>query len=91
MINENQITIGFRMKDTNGGEYTQESTVEVFFDQGEDELQVIGRQLNCFLRQVGYFRHNDYILMEDLTEDEYEAAEEFLGEFRKERNRNEDE
>lgn len=79
------------MKDTNGGEYTQESTVEVFFDQGEDELQVIGRQLNCFLRQVGYFRHNDYILMEDLTEDEYEAVEEFLGEFRKERNQNEDE
>lgn len=82
MNDNNQITIGFHMKDTNGGVYSQESTLEIFFDQGEDELDVIGRQLNSFLRQVGYLRPNDNILLEDLSDEEYEDVAYFLRDLR---------
>lgn len=83
MNDANKITIGFRFKDVNGGEYTQESTVEVFFDLGEDELCVIGRQLNSFLAQAGYFRTNHNIFMKDLTEEECDAVAVFLDEYRR--------
>lgn len=82
MNDNNQITIGFHMKDVNGGSYSQESTLEVFFDQGEDELEVIGRQLNSFLRQAGYLRPNDNILLEDLSDEEYEDVADFLNDLR---------
>lgn len=66
-----KITIGFRLEDEHGGRYTQNSTFEVFTELGETNLEAIGRQLNCFLKQCGYVRENDLIFMEDITEDEY--------------------
>lgn len=66
----NQITIGFHYVDTMGNTYDSSSTVEVFFDLGDNELSTIGDQLNAFLRQCGYYRTRDTIIMEDLTEEE---------------------
>ena len=44
----------------------------------------MGEAFNNFLRQMGFIRHNDYILMQDLTEDELEAVESFLSDLREE-------
>ena len=80
----NKITIGFNFENEFGDKYSQSSTVEVFVDFGETDLSVIGEQFNCFLKQCGYIRNNDYILMQDVTEDELEALEDYLCELRKE-------
>lgn len=48
------------------------------------ELNDMGEAFNNFLRQMGFIRHNDYILMQDLTEDELEAVESFLSDLREE-------
>ncbi len=76
--------------DTLGNTYDSSSTVEVFFDLGESELDVIGRQLNAFLKQSGYARNNDYILMEDLTEEEQDELICRLDEYRSGKDENED-
>lgn len=68
----NRITIGFHYVDTMGNTYDSNSTVEVFFDLGENELDVIGKQLNVFLSQVGYPRMHDMVFMEDVDEGEYD-------------------
>ena len=86
----NRITIGFHYVDTLGNTYDSSSTVEVFFDLGESELDVIGRQLNAFLKQSGYARNNDYILMEDLTEEEQDELIYRLDEYRSGKDENED-
>ena len=80
---DNKITIGFNLENEFGEKYSQSSSVEVFTDFGETDLSVIGEQLNCFLKQCGYIRRNDHILMQDVTEDELEALEDYLCELRK--------
>lgn len=79
---ENKIRIRFELTDTNGYNYINESTVEVFSDIGETELSVIGEQLNAFLKQCGYVRKNDYILMEDINEKEYDTLTDYLHKLR---------
>lgn len=79
------LTIGFSLENTEvTGHYEAVSKVPIFkgFD---DELSVIGQQLVCFLKQVGYVcMKNDYLFMESITADEYDAISKFLKEFRKE-------
>ena len=79
---DNKISIGFQLENEFGELYTQGSTVEVVRSCGETDIDVIGDQLNCFLRQCGYVRHNDNIFMEDVTDEEYDALEEYLAEIR---------
>ena len=79
---DNKLTIGFYLKGICGDEHSQESTLEVFYELGENDLDVIGRQFNCFLKQCGYYRSYDNIFMEDITDKEYEALEDFLQELR---------
>ena len=43
---------------------------------------MIGEQLNTFLRQIGYIRNRDYMLMEDLTEEEHDALLDYLQDLR---------
>lgn len=81
-MNEPKITISFGYSDEFGNSYSQSSTVGVFHDLGERELDVIGEQLNTFLSQCGYIRKNDNILMEDLSDEEYEALADYLEELR---------
>lgn len=77
-----KITIGFHFVDTFGNTYDSSSSKEVFYDLGENELDVIGEQLNAFLRQCGYLRYKDLIFMEDVDEDEHDAIASFLAEYR---------
>lgn len=81
-MDEPKIKIGFTHTDEFGNEYSASSDVEVFTSLDESELDVIGRQLNVFLRQIGYVRHNDNILMEDLSDEELEALYDYLQELR---------
>lgn len=81
-MDEPKIKIGFTHTDEFGNEYSASSDVEVFTSLGEEELEVIGRQLNVFLKQIGYVRHNDNILMEDLSDEELEALYDYLQELR---------
>lgn len=82
---ENKLTIGFHLVDEFNNRYSQESSVEVFTDLGETDLDVIGKQLNIFLKQCGYVRYNDNVFMEDITDEEYEALADYLEELREEK------
>lgn len=81
---DDKITIGFKFVDQLGNRYSSESSVEVFYDGGESEIDTIGRLLDVFLKQCGYYRGGDCILMESLTEDELDAVSSFLDEYRAE-------
>ena len=75
-----QLSFGYSDEDTKNT-YTASSDFEVY-SEFETPLEAIGRQLNAFLRQVGYFRANDNIFMEDITDDEYEFLDNCLSEYR---------
>lgn len=81
-MNEPKIKIGFSYEDEFGNTYEASSKVEVFESLGETDLYVIGEQLNIFLRQIGFVRQNDNILMEDITDDEFELLSNYLDELR---------
>lgn len=80
MIDGNKVTIGFTMKHA-GNKYKAKSTFEVYEGSVLDE---IGEMFNTFLKQVGYTRENDYILMNDVTLDELQLLEAYLAKIRKE-------
>lgn len=86
-----RITIGFKYIDQYGNKYNSETTTEVFYEFGDDELTTIGRQLNVFLKQISFPRHNDWILMEDLTEKELWALQDYLTDYREEKRNHPDE
>lgn len=79
---ENKITIGFTFEDEIGNKYSQTSSIKEPADFGASDIDIIGEHLNIFLKQCGFTRKNDYIFMEDVTEDEYNALSEYLNEFR---------
>ena len=79
---DDKITIGFNYTDEYGSVYSSSSTVPIFYSLGENAVDVIGQQLNNFLRQVGYVRPNNHILMEDLSDEEYENIADFLSQLR---------
>ena len=79
---DDQITIGFYYENAYGSEYSSRSTINVYFDEGENELSCIGEQFNAFLKMAGYVMPNDYILMESLTDDEYDELVAHLDEYR---------
>ena len=83
-----KIEIGFHFVDPYGNAYDSSSNVEVFYDLGDTELSVIGDKLNVFLRQCGYYRANDHILLNDLTDEEYSLVEDYLFEIRRKRTEN---
>jgi len=79
---ENKVTIGFEYTNEFGDHHEAKSTFTLSEEGGE--LQDMGNAFNNFLRQVGFIRRNDYMLMADLTEEELEAAESFLDDLREE-------
>lgn len=85
-----KITIGFHFVDTFANTYDSRTTVGVFYDLGDTDVDTIGRQLNIFLKQCGYFRQRDLIFMEDIDEDEYDALAAFLAEYREGQSKDED-
>lgn len=81
-MDNKKFRIKFELTDEFGNDYINESRVDVCYECGERELDVIGEQLSVFLKQCGYFRKNDFIFMEDITEEEYEALAVYLDELR---------
>lgn len=81
-MDNQKFRIKFELTDVYGNDYISESRVDVRYDYGERELDVIGAHLNVFLKQCGYVRNNDLIFMEDITEDEYDALAVYLEELR---------
>ena len=81
-MDNQKFRIKFELTDEFGNDYVNESRVDVCRVCGERELDVIVEQLNVFLKQCGYVRDNDYIFMEDITEEEYEALAVYLDELR---------
>lgn len=69
---QNEFSIRFELTNEFGSEYTQSARIENF-DVYDSDLEFIGEQLNCFLRQCGYIRKNDCMFMEDITEEEREV------------------
>lgn len=82
--------IKFSAKFTNefGHKFKVSTKTETYTSMGEDELRVIGNVMSDFLRQIGYIQKGDTILMDSLTEDELEAVQDYLFEYRKERDEN---
>lgn len=78
-MSDHKITIGFNIKDEFGNEYRSESTEDLY---DESDLDFIGRQLNTFLSQCGYYRGGTAMLMDSLTDDELWAVEDFLRDYR---------
>ena len=80
-MEDERIQIDFHYKNEDGDEYSQQSNrpIHAEFDS---ELDVIGMQLNSFLKQMGYYRQNEYIFMKDVSGEEYELLEEYLNEIR---------
>lgn len=74
--------------DTFGNTYDSTTKVEVFYDQGDSELSVIGRQLDAFLRQVSYVRDGDTVYMQSLLEEEVEEIDAFLSVYREAKEKN---
>lgn len=79
--------IKFSAKFTNefGHTFKVSTKTETYPSMGEDELRVIGNVMSDFLRQIGYVQRGDTILMDSLTENELEAVQDYLFEYRKER------
>ena len=79
--------IKFSAKFTNefGHKFKVSTKTETYTSMGEDELRVIGNVMSDFLRQIGYVQKGNTILMDSLTEDELEAVQDYLFEYRKER------
>lgn len=76
------LKIGFSYEDTDiNCTFSSESCVEIMEDF-ETDYSFIGKQLNAFLKQCGYFRDGEYMLMNSLTEDEYEQLSDYLTELR---------
>jgi len=78
----NKITIGFRFTNEFDEDFSADSTVNVYEEIGDMELDTIMEAFNQFLRQIGYHRPNDYIYPRDLTEDEYDAVDQLVSEMR---------
>lgn len=81
-MDEPKIKIGFSYEDEFGNTYEASSDIEIFKSLGETNLDIIGERFNVFLKQIGFVRHNDNILMEDLTDDELELLSDYLDELR---------
>lgn len=77
---DGRIRIEFNYTNEFGDEFTSMSYERPLDD--ENDIDVIGRQLNTFLSQCGYYRSGDAMLMDSLTDDELWAVEDFLRDYR---------
>ncbi len=79
---EERVHIKFEATNSLGDHYAAETDTAIYCYTGDTELSVIGQQLSVFLSQMGYYRPNGYILMEDVTEEEAWELEDYLHELR---------
>lgn len=86
---DNRISIKFEHVDENGYFFSAESKFKVH-SEFESTLDELGKAFNIFLRQVGYVFDKDYIFMKSIDAEEYEALDEYLKEYRKGKEENND-
>ena len=72
--------IRFEYIDEFGNYFEQRTRADNTYDMGT--LVELGVCFNNFLRQVSYPRENNFLFMEDITEDEYEFLDEALSDYR---------
>lgn len=77
------IRISFSYTNECGEHFSASSDMTVYESIGDRPIDLIAEQFNHFLRQVGYYRPNNNILIEDLTDAEYDYLCEKLDEYRK--------
>ena len=65
-----------------GHTFDSTTTTEFYSDLGENELDVIGRQMNTFLKQITYPVKGDTIMMESLTDEEVDFMMLLLEDYR---------
>lgn len=75
-----KIKIGFTYVDEFGNTWSSESQESLSDEFGS--LDIIGRQFDTFLRQVGYIRNGDTVFMESVTDEEYEVLHTALENYR---------
>lgn len=76
------IRISFSYTNECGEHFSASSDMTVYESLGDRPIDLIAEQFNHFLRQVGYYRPNNNILIEDLTDAEYDYLTEKLNEYR---------
>lgn len=76
------IKYSFSFTNEFGHNFKMENEVEVYPDIGNDEKDELSEAFNNFMNQIGYRFNNDYILMESLTEDEYNYLLSCLDDYR---------
>jgi len=80
-----KLTIRFELINEFGEEFSQSSSVGVHQDVGGSDLDVIGGNLNVFLKQCGYYRKHDNIFMGSVSDEEYDAIDAFLEKYRQDK------
>ena len=82
MEEKQKITVEFSHTNEFGHQFSMRTSAETYPDLGETDLDFFGTQFNIFLKQCGYVRKNDHIFMEDVTDEELCALEDFLNDLR---------
>lgn len=78
---KNHFMIGFTYLDGDNPQRFSANSV-ISKSKRDDTLFDIGEQFNTFLKQIGYMRQNDYIFMEDVSEEEYRFLHAMLKRYR---------
>lgn len=85
------IRIEMRYTDEYGNTTSLDKETTVYPDLGNSEIDEMERFINYFLRGVGYPSFNkDKIILESVTEDEYEEIVDYLWDMRHKESENND-
>lgn len=85
------IRIEMRYTDEYGNTTSLDKETTLYPDLGNDEIDEMERFINYFLRGVGYPSFNkDKIILESVTEDEYEEIVDYLWDMRHKESENND-
>lgn len=82
-IKNPKIKIGFSYTDQFGNHCDTKIEKEVGYGIHETSLDALFKSFNTFLKQCGFVRENDYILTEDITEEEYDLLYTYLYKLRR--------
>lgn len=80
---DTRIAIKLYFRNEFGSEYEMSKTADTYPDLGEDTISMLARTINLFLRHIGYSVFDkDMVLLESITEEEYEILQSYLFELR---------
>lgn len=80
---DSRIAIKLYFRNEFGSEYEISKTANTYPDYGDDEISMLARTINLFLRHIGYECFDkDMVLLESITEEEYDMLQDYLFELR---------